>query len=130
MILNSKPHIRQLDIMTRANLIYFAVGLVALTQISTHGAWKSFVAGWVVAVLNLEILKRLGSRLLQVYEGQKPDPMFYFLLFGKFAFWGLVIALFTMANWINAIPFAIGMTTLIVSGLVVGMKEWTYARAA
>ncbi|MBI3543732.1 MAG: hypothetical protein HY075_10715 [Deltaproteobacteria bacterium] len=99
-----------------------------MSQFGGAGAWRSFVAGWLIAVLNFELIKHLGRMLLGLYDGSKIGPLFYFVLFGKFIFWGLVIALFSKASWMQGIPFAFGMTTLVVSGLGLGFTEKNYAQ--
>lgn len=118
----------QLSWLNRINIIYGALGLAFTSQAFGAGAWKSFFVGWFLAVLNLELLKRLGISLLAYYDGRQLSPLFFVFLFGKFVFWGLVIALFSMASWLQGVPFSIGMTTLLISGLGLGMRELIYAR--
>lgn len=118
----------QLLWLNRINVGYAVLGILLLTQINGAGAWKSFVLGWLISIANLEILKKLGTMLVTVFEGGALHPIFYVFLFGKFAFWGLVVALFSTLPWIQAIPFAFGMSTLLVSGLGLGVRESIYAR--
>lgn len=113
----------QTGLMNRVNLMYGALGVFFLAQAGAPGSWRSFAAGWLLAVLNLELLRRLGAMLVASYDGSRLGALFYFVLFGKFAFWGLVIALFTSAKWILAVPFVAGMATLVVGAGAVGLKE-------
>jgi hypothetical protein len=108
-------------------MIYGAAGLSLLAQFGTDGAVKSFFVGWVISVVNLELLKRLGRLIFAAFEGQKPSAALYVLLLGKFMFWGAVIALFSKATWIEAVPFILGSLTLIIAGIGVGVKEYWYA---
>ena len=127
---NQEKETNQLSLLNRINLLYGAIGMLLMAQIDGgHGAWKSFIAGWAVAVLNLELLKKLCSTMLLVFnQDGKLNPGFYVVLFGKFMFWGLVIALFMTAKWIQGVPFVLGTVTLLVSGVGLGMKELIYAR--
>ena len=118
----------QLNWLSYVNLLYGVFGLVLLTRYSAPGAWKSFVAGWLIMVLNLELLKKIGSALFVVYEGANPEPMFYVYLLGKFVFWGAVFALLLTATWVQGIPFALGIITLLVACGSLGMKELIYAQ--
>ncbi len=118
----------QLNWLNYANLLYGAVGLVLLTVVSVPGAWKSFVAGWLIMVLNLELLKKIGSALFEVYEGGSVKPMFYVFLLGKFVFWGAVLAVLLTATWVQGIPFVLGTVTLLVACGSLGMKELIYAQ--
>lgn len=118
----------ELNWLTKINFLYAIVAVLMMAQFSGTLAVKSFLCGWGLAVLNFELLKRLGLRLLALYRGAKLDRTFYVLAFGKFAFLGLVIALFSVTSWMQAIPFVLGAVTLIISGLGVGMKEFIYAR--
>ncbi|MBI3556295.1 MAG: hypothetical protein HY074_08535 [Deltaproteobacteria bacterium] len=118
----------QLNWLSSANLLYGAVGLVLFTHFSGHGAWKSFLAGWLMMVVNLELLKKIGSALFVVYEGGNLQPIFYLFLLGKFLFWGAVLAMLLTATWIQGIPFAFGTVTLLVACGSLGMKELIYAQ--
>lgn len=110
------------------NFVYGAVGLFLMSQLTNPGSWKSFVLGWAVSVVNLELFKRLGLMLLMLFEGGKLNPVFYGLLIVKFSFWGLIIALFCSLHWIQAVPFVLGNLTLVVAAFVLGIREMTYAR--
>jgi hypothetical protein len=118
----------QLSWLGRANVAYGLVGLAVVAQFSIGGAWKSFLAGWIVAVINMEILKRLGMTVMAVQDGGPLSPLFYLFLVAKFLFWGAVIALFSLASWVMAVPFVIGTATLIVAGFCLGLRELMYAR--
>ena len=118
----------QLNWLNYANLLYGAFGLALLTFVSAPGAWKSFMAGWLIMVLNLELLKKIGSALFVVHEGGNLEPMFYVFLLGKFVFWGAVLALLLTATWIQGIPLALGTITLLVACGSLGMKELIYAQ--
>src|SRR5256885_534827 len=97
----------QLSWLNRINLAYGAFGLLVIGQVGLSGDWKSFLAGWVVAMVNLELIKRITVIMVSVFKGEKLNPIFYGFLFGKFAFWGLVFAMFSFATWIQAIPFVL-----------------------
>src|SRR4051812_48537729 len=94
----------QLSWLDRLNLGYGFVGLMIVSQFAANGAWKSFLAGWLVAVANFELLKRIGAIMLQLFAGKQISPVVYGLFVAKFAFLGIVIALFSLASWLQGIP--------------------------
>lgn len=114
---NSSQFARQLKLMNWVNGFYGAIGIALYAAYGGVESWKSFAVGWVLSVVNLELLKRIGVFVFAIYEGKTLDPRFYAFAVGKFAFWGVVIALFSSASWIEALPFALGALTLVVAGL-------------
>ena len=110
--------------LSRANFLYGAVGLFLMVQFSTNGSWKSFLTGWLVAVMNLELLKRLGTLMIALTRGKPPGPLFYGLLLAKFSFWGMIIAMFSLTAWLQVGPFVLGTLTLIVAGIALGASSF------
>ncbi len=125
----TKDGTENLGWLNRINLIYGAIGIFLFAAFTANGV-KSFIIGWGIAVVNLELLKRLGLMMASLYRGEELGSMFYFVLFGKFLVWAGVIAVCSMINGLQAVPFIFGTTTLIVSGFGFGVKEYLYARAS
>lgn len=119
----------QLSWMGRVNILYGVTGVVLLAQLGVNGSWRSFLVGWLIAVVNLELLKRIGVMLLALYETETKLPaLFYVLLFSKFALWALILAAFSTVKWLQGISFLLGISTLLVSAVGLGAKELVYAR--
>ncbi|MEW6058001.1 MAG: hypothetical protein AB1540_15450 [Bdellovibrionota bacterium] len=118
----------QLSWINRLNLAYGVVGILVFASLSTSEGWKSFLAGWAVSIVNLELIKRLTYVMISVFKGEKLNPIFYGMLVGKFAFWGGVIAVLSMTAWIQGVPFLVGLITIVFAGLGLGIKELVYAR--
>jgi hypothetical protein len=119
-------NLRWLD---RINLLYGALGIFLFAMVAT-GSWKSFLVGWAIAVVNLELLKRLGILMIALYNGEKLGSSFYIVLFGKFLMWAAIISVFSLIKGLQPVPFMIGTATLVVAGLGFGVKEYFYARAS
>lgn len=118
----------RLKLMNKINFVYGLLGFILVFQFSTQEAVKSFVLGWVISVVNFELLKRIGSLLLSLYTTGRHNPFIYLLLASKFVFWGLVLALLLKASFVEVIPFVSGTLTIIVAGLSLGVREIFYAR--
>lgn len=85
--------------------------------------WKAFLAGWIIAVVNFELLHRIGKMLLSAMAGGKPGFWIYLLLVMKFVFWGGVILFLSSTEWLRGTYFVAGTMTILLSGLVFGLKE-------
>ena len=91
----------------------------------------SFLVGWIVSTVNLWFLIKIIGQLFKVFLGEENQSIpvgFYFYLIGKFIFWGFLLYFFMHFHWIEPIAFVIGISTLIVSAMVAGVKELIYAR--
>lgn len=115
---------------TRVDVLYGLVGLVVITQFSVGEAWKSFALGWVIAEVNFELLKRIVMLLFALVKGeQQATGALYGLLLAKFCVWALLFLIISTVDWLQAVPFVLGITTLVIAGLGLGIKEIVYARA-
>lgn len=126
---DSNAWIRQIQYL---NLVYAGVvGAVFLFGTST-ASLVSFFAGWIVAAVNFELLRRIGILLIALAREGAINPLLYGLLVGKFAFWGMLIALLSLTTWIQGVPFMVGTATLLFSSVGLGVslifKEFGYAR--
>lgn len=121
--MTKKTETIQIDWSNRLNILYGSIGVLLIVQLGANGAWKSFAAGWLIAVVNLELLKRIGRNLLALFESETKLPViFYVVIVMKFSFWALILALFSTAQWLQGIPFVLGMLTLIVSAVGLGLS--------
>ena len=108
----------------KPSLVFGVVGMFFFLQFAEPAAWKSFAAGWLISVINLELLSRIGRGLIAYYNGQKPGKGIYFLVLAKFSFLGLIIAILSSLKFIRLIPFIAGTLTLIVTGVVFAFQEF------
>lgn len=119
----------QLNWLGRINILYGLTGIAFFAQFGASGSAKSFLVGWLIAVVNLELLKRIGGMLLAFVQSETKLPsLFYVLLVCKFTLWALILAVFATAKWIEGISFLLGILTILVSSLGLGTKELVYAR--
>lgn len=119
----------QLNLLGRINILYGLTGAAVLAQFGASGSVKSFLVGWLIAVVNLELLKRIGSMLLALVQSETKLPsLFYVLLVCKFILWALILGVFSTAKWIEGLSFLLGIGTILVSSLGLGTKELVYAR--
>ncbi|HRK01972.1 MAG TPA: hypothetical protein PLH57_04850 [Oligoflexia bacterium] len=111
-------------LLLRANAFFGIAGLFFFFQFGDMISVKSFLVGWAIAVVNLELLRRIMKILIAYYNGQKPSKLIYFLVFAKLSFWGVVIAAFSKLDWIHPLPFVIGTLTILVAGFAFGFREF------
>src|SRR5690349_10983000 len=88
---------------TRVDLVYGVLGLVFLAQVGAHPAsWKSFALGFVLAEINFELIKRIATMLLALYQGsQKLGFASYGLIVGKFVVWGMIFLICSNVRWLQ-----------------------------
>lgn len=115
--------------LSRIDVLYGITGFVILAQFGAIGSWKSFVVGWALAEVNFELLRRIVTTMISLYKGERVSN---FLLYGmiavKLSMLGLIVLVISMASWLQAIPFMLGIGALVIAGLGYGIKEVVYAR--
>ena len=121
------------------NLSFGITGLVVMVQFASKSAWLSFFAGWLVSVVNFELIKKIGFKLAPLYSTQakespvKLSQMLWVFLGMKILFWGCAIAFLVFSTTVRGIPFGIGMLSLLISSVLLvirdGIRDVKYARA-
>lgn len=114
---------KQINVLRSIICGYGLAGALLVFRFGPVDSWRSFLVGWVLAVVNFELIRRLGLFLLAIYDGKKLDPMFYLFLLGKLGFWGFVFALFSAATWIQGVPFALGGLAIVIAGLGLALTQ-------
>lgn len=123
----SKKQIKKTNsdtLLLKSNALFGFFGLLFFFQFGDEVAWKSFLVGWAIAVVNLELLRRIMVILISYYNGEKPSKLIYFLAAAKLSFWGVVLALFSKIQWIHPLPFVIGTLTILSAGIAFGFREF------
>ncbi len=115
--------------MNYTNFAYGVSGVIIFFVFGLSNTWKSFLVGWIISVVNLEILKKIGFILIQVFNNLKPGPSLWFFLIMKFIFLGGALYWLSETKWLVAVPFLLGTTTVLIAGLSLGIKEVYYARS-
>lgn len=114
---------------SRIDVVYGIIGFVVLAQFGASGAWKSFVVGWALAEMNFELIRRITTAMIALFRGEKVSNfLLYGMIVSKLSILGLIFLLISMANWLQAVPFMLGVAALIIAGLGYGVKELIYAR--
>lgn len=117
--------------LNKANLAFGIIGIIFMIQFGDQNAWISFFYGWLVTVINFELIKRIGMLLVPLYaqtpptngESTKISPMLWVLLTFKFLFWGSVIALMVFSTKIQGIPFGAGLLSVLISAICLAIKD-------
>lgn len=132
----------KIKFLNKANVAFGLIGILFMFQFGGQGAWLSFFYGWLVTVINFELIKRIGMLLVPLYaqntsqtettnaienvgnsESTKISPMFWVLLTMKFLFWGSVIALMVFSTKIQGIPFGAGLLSVLISAICLAIKD-------
>ncbi len=125
--------------LNKANLAFGFLGTLFMFQFGGHNAWLSFFYGWLVTVINFELIKRIGMLMIPLYAQNtnsvqtssndsnnsetKVSPMLWVLLAMKFLFWGSVIALLVFSTKIQGIPFGAGLLSVLFSAICLAIKD-------
>lgn len=137
---------KNFNILSILNVIYGLAGVLIYIRVQSWASATSFGLGWLIVVVNLELLKWLGTFFLmgkgsaqvsdlteaESTETRGSKALITGLMMGKLMFWGMVTGILSTLTWIQGGPFVVGALTLVFSslGLVFKLRERNYARTA